>query len=84
LGENEDYSLGDSISDGPEKLLQEAGREGQCACDFGEEGVHAIKHIFFQKVSAGLMRLLLVIRNGHHHEGFQCFSRCKEMQELSS
>ena len=46
-GQNEDYSLGDSISDSSEKLLQSGRGEGQYTCDFGERGVHAIKHIFF-------------------------------------
>ena len=26
--------------------------KGQCICDFGEGGIHAIEHIFFQKLSA--------------------------------
>ena len=58
LGQDEDFSPGDSISDNSEKLLQRDSGEGQYICDFGEGGrVHAIKHIFFfffQKVSAGL------------------------------
>ena len=34
-------------------------------------GVHATKHIFFlQKVSAGLVKLLIVMRNSRHREGF--------------
>ena len=53
LGQNEDYSPGDSTSDNSEKLLQRIEVEGQYMCDFREEGVHAIKHIFLQKVSAG-------------------------------
>ena len=54
-------------------------------CDFGTGRVHAkIKHIFFQNVSAGPMKLLLVMRNSHHHEGFRCFSRYEEIQELDS
>ena len=40
---------------------------------FWEGGVHAAKLIFLWKVSPGLMKLLLVMRNSHHHEGFQCF-----------
>ena len=36
---------------------EEAGRKGQYICDFGERGIHAIKYIFFQKVSASLMKL---------------------------
>ena len=53
LGQNEDCSLGDSTSDSPGKLLQTDSGEGQYIRDFGEEAIHAIKHIFFQKVSAG-------------------------------
>ena len=37
-------------------------------CDFGEGGMHAIKHVFSQ-VSTGLVKLLLVTRNSRHHEG---------------
>ena len=51
LGQNEDCSLGDSISDSSEKLLR-GRREGQHICDFGEGGVHAIRYIFLGKVSA--------------------------------
>ena len=52
LGQNEDCSPGDSITDSSEKLLQRGRGEGQHLCDFGEGGVLAIKHIFLQKVSA--------------------------------
>ena len=41
---------------------EEAGRKGQYICDFGEREIHAIKYIFFQKVSASLMKL------SAHHE----------------
>ena len=43
---------------------KEAGREGEgeYICGFGEGGIHAIKHIFFQKVSISLVK-----RNSHHH-----------------
>ena len=57
MGQNEDYSLGDSISVSSEKLLQRGRREGQYICDFGEGGVHAIEHIFLQKVSASLVKV---------------------------
>ena len=30
---------------------KEAGGKGQYICDFGEERIHAVKHMFFQKVS---------------------------------
>ena len=51
-------------------FFKEAGRKVQHVCDFGEGGICAIKHIFFQKVTPGLMKLLLVMRNSRHHEGF--------------
>lgn len=39
---------------------------------------------FLQKASAGLGRLLRVMRNKYHHESFQCSSRNEEIQELGS
>ena len=55
MGQNEDYSPGDSNSDSSEKLLQRGrGQEGQYICDFGEGGVHAI---IFQKFSAGHVKV---------------------------
>ena len=51
---------------------------------FGEGETHAVKHIFFQKVSTRLMKPLLITRNSCHHEGFWCFSRYREIQELGS
>ena len=36
LGRNEDYSLGDTILDRSEKLLQRDREEGQYICDFDE------------------------------------------------
>ena len=47
-------SLGDNISEGSEKLLQRGRGEGQDIGNFGEGGVHAINHIFSQKVSNNL------------------------------
>ena len=44
---NEDSSLGDSISDNSEKLLQRGRGKVQCIADFAGGGVHAIRHIFF-------------------------------------
>ena len=49
LRQNEDCSLGDSVSDSSEKLLQRGKGEGQYICDFGEGRVHAIKHIIFYR-----------------------------------
>ena len=57
LRQNEDFSLGDSTSDSSDKLLQRGRQKGQYMCDFGEKGIHANKHIFFQKVSTSLMKL---------------------------
>jgi hypothetical protein len=56
LGQKKDCSLGDSTSDGSEKLLQRGRGDGQYICDFGEGGVHAIRHIFLQ-ISTSLMRV---------------------------
>ena len=57
LGQNEDYSPGDSISDSSEKQLQRGRWEGQYICDFCERGVHAIKHTFLQKVAATVVKI---------------------------
>ena len=51
-------------------FFKEAGKKVQHICDVGEGGICAIKHIFFQKVSTSLVKLLRVTRNGHHNEGF--------------
>ena len=56
MEQNEDYSPGDSISDSSEKLLQRGRGEDQYICDFGEGGIHAVKHIYFLKVSADLVK----------------------------
>ena len=47
LGQNEGYSPGNSISASSEKLLQRGRKESQYIRDFSEEGLHAIRHIFF-------------------------------------
>ena len=57
MGQYEGYSLGDSISDSSKKLLRRGSRGGQYLCDFGEGEIHAIKHIFLQTVSAGLVKV---------------------------
>ena len=57
LEQNEDCSLGDGISDGSEKLLQKSKGGDEYICDYGESGIHAVKHIFFQKASPNLMKL---------------------------
>lgn len=48
MGQNKDYSLGDSISESPE----EAGGEVRVVYDFSEEGIHAVQHIFYQRLAA--------------------------------
>ena len=55
--------------------------EGPYIWDFGERRVHALKHFFFFFF---FYRFLLVTRSSHHHEGFWCFSRYEEIQELGS
>ena len=60
LGQNEDFSSGDNTSNSSEKLFQISREEGQHMKDFGEWGIHAIKHIFSQKVSTSLVKSLLV------------------------
>ena len=67
LRQNEDCSLGDSVSDSSEKLLQRGKGKAQYICDFGEGGVHAIKYVIFCR------RFLLVMRSSCHHEGFHAF-----------
>ena len=54
LGQNEDCSLGDSRSDSLETARERQWGRSVYIRDFSEGGVHAIKRIFVQKVSAGL------------------------------
>ena len=72
LGQNEDYSLGDSISESSEKLLPRGMGESQYMCDFSERGIHAIKHTFCR-------RLLLFVKNRCQRLWFWCFSWCEEI-----
>jgi len=67
LGKNEDC-----ISDLALRNYSKEAAEGkgQYIRDFGEGGVRGTKQIFFQKVSTSLVKLFLVTRNSHHHEGF--------------
>ena len=58
---------------------QEAGGDSQYRHDFDEVGIHVIKHVFFQKVSTHLVKLLLALRNSYHCEEFSCFSRYAEI-----
>ena len=80
LGQYEVYSLGNSISDSSKKLLQRGKGEGQYLCDFGEGEIHAIKHIFLQAVSAGLVKVTV----SHERQTLPCISRYEAIQELGS
>ena len=70
MRKNENYRPGDSISDSSEKLLQRGRRESQYICDLGERGVHAVKHIFLQRVSAVLMKVTASHEEKTSHEEF--------------
>ena len=63
LGQNEDCSPEYCTSDSSEKLLPREGGGGQCIHDLGEGGVHTVKHMFFQKASASLVK-----RSASHEE----------------
>ena len=52
LGQNEDYSPGDSFSDSTEELLQRSREEVQYICNFGEGKYMKSGTYFLQKVSA--------------------------------
>ena len=49
---------------------KEAVRKGQYICDSHGGGIHTVMHIFFQKVSASLMKILQLIKNSSQYEGF--------------
>lgn len=59
LGQNEDYSLRDEVSDSSEDLLQRSGGKVTVAYDFSEGGIPSVKHIFGRS-------LLLVARKRCH------------------
>ena len=50
LGQNEDYSLGESTSDGSERLLLQRGSGGRSIYDFGERGVQCNQALPLQEV----------------------------------
>ena len=56
LGQSEGYAQKTAPQTALRSCSKEAG-EHQHVCDFGEEGIHAIKHIFFQRVSTSLTKL---------------------------
>ena len=59
--------MGDSTSDGSEKLLQRDGGKDSIYVALGMREYMQLST--YLKVSAGLMKLLLVMRNSCHHEG---------------
>ena len=52
--------------------------------DFGKGRVHAIKHIVFVENFCWSCEVLLVMRNNHQLERFECIFRYEEIQELGS
>ena len=60
-GQNDDCSLGDSISDISGKPLLKGKGEGQYIWDFSEGRIHIINTYF--------CRFLLVTKSRYHHEG---------------
>ena len=80
MGQNEDYSLGDSISDSSEKLLQRGREEGQYTYNFSKGRVHAIKHIFLQKISATTSHMKITASHKEHTLTMKAFldmERCE-------
>ena len=82
MGQNEDYSL--------ETVLRNCSKEGDGGGG-GGWGMQFSIHVILVKGESNMQsntyfcrRLLLVIKNRLHHEGFKCFSRYREMQELGS
>ena len=68
-----------------QRVLKYRSKEARSVCgDFGERGVHATKPAFLQKVAVSLLKVTASHRNGCYQEGFSCFSRYEEMQELGS
>ena len=59
LGQNKDCCPGARTSNSSEKLFQRDRGERSLCMWFQEEGIHAIKPIFFQKISTSLMKLCL-------------------------
>ena len=66
MGQNEDYRLGDSISESSEKLLQRVREEGQDTHNFSIGRVHAIKHICLQKVAATTSHMKVTASHKEH------------------
>ena len=64
MGQNKDYSLGDSISDKSEIPLPRGRRECQYICDFGEGGGTCNQAHILQKAAASLMK----VTTGHKEQ----------------
>ena len=76
------YSPGGSISGSSEILLQRGRGKCRSICDMGEAG--GTCNQFYRRLLPASWRCLPVTRSRHHHEGFWCFSRYKQMQVLDS
>ena len=58
--------------------LRNYSKDDQYICDFGEAGVHAIKHIFFAEGFYSSQGTVITMKD------FNAFSRSEEIQELGS
>ena len=58
--------------------LRNYSKDDQYICDFGEAGVHAIKHIFFAEGFYSSQGTVITMKD------FNAFSRYEEIQELGS
>ena len=58
--------------------LRNYSKDDQYICDFGEAGVHAIKHIFFAEGFYYSQGTVITMKD------FNAFSRYEEIQELGS
>ena len=83
LGQNEDDSLGDSILDSSEKLLQrEVGKASLYMISVKAGSTCNQAPVFLQKVSAGLVRASASHEEHRHREGLYCCSRHEEITRI--
>ena len=62
LEQNEDYSLGDSISDSSEKLLQRGSGGRSIYMILVKGKFNSVKHLFYKKFSANYEELMFLWR----------------------
>ena len=83
LGQNKDDSLGDSILDSSEKLLQrEVGKVSLYMISVKAGSTCNQAPVFCRKFPLVLWGPLLVTRSSHHREGLYCCSRCEELTRI--